>query len=115
MEDVALLLVPVLIFGLNLGLWRLARGYTRFAGVMMFVLSALIASPLIGMLSWEMMRTDIETSYAGSDGDAFFAIGAVLLNGVVALVGAVAAALRGPVVPAQAPVEQAERVRLRSD
>ncbi|MGH8082660.1 MAG: hypothetical protein ACREP7_18940 [Lysobacter sp.] len=113
MEDALLLLAPLLVIGLNLGLWRLSRRYTRFAGAMMFVLSAVVASPLLGLLCWNLASTDVETSYAGSYGDAFLAIGAALFNALAALIGLIAAALRKPAVVA--PPARAERVRLRSD
>lgn len=111
MDDSLLLLAPLLVIGLNIGLWRLARGYTRLAGAMMFVLSGVVASPLIGVLCWQLAQRDIETSYAGSYGDAFLAIGAGAFNAVVALIGLIAVLLRKPVA-ASSP---RERVRLRSD
>lgn len=43
-----------------------------------------------------LVSQDAQTSYAAGYGDAFFAIGLGLFNGVVALVGAIAVALRKP-------------------
>lgn len=111
-EDLLLIAIPILAIGLNLGLWRLSRDYTRFAGAGMFVLlSGLIASPMIGVLCWE--ATQIERSYGYGQGDALVSVAAGLFNAALALIGAVAAAVRKPVAPKQASND--ERVRLRSD
>lgn len=112
-EDLLLIAMPILAIGLNLGLWRLSRGYTRFAGAAMFVLlSGLIASPLIGVLCWE--ASQLERSFGNTQGDALVAVAAGAFNAALALIGAVAAALRKPVV-ASRQVPRGERVRLRSD
>lgn len=112
MDGSQLLLAALLPLALNLGLWRLSRGYTRVAGAAMFVLSLSIASPLIGVGVWTLARANIETSLAGSDGDALIAIGAALLNATLALLGAIAASLRKPI--GKDPGKPV-RVRLRSD
>ncbi|QWF15244.1 hypothetical protein [Lysobacter capsici] len=113
MEGFLLLLIPILTICLNLGLWRLSRGYTRFAGAAMFVLlSGLIASPLIGVLCWQ--ASQLERSFGNTQGDALVSVAAGAFNVALALIGAVAAAVRKPAVaPKQAP--ESERVRLRSD
>ena len=113
MEGFLLLLIPILAIGLNLGLWRLSRGYTRFAGAAMFVLlSGLIASPLLGVLCWQ--ATHIERSYGYNQGDALVAVAAGAFNAALALIGAVAAAVRKPAL-APKRASDSERVRLRSD
>jgi hypothetical protein len=112
-EDLLLVAMPILAIGLNLGLWHLSRGYTRFAGAAMFVLlSGLIASPLIGVLCWEV--TQIERSYGNSQGDALVSVAAGAFNAALALIGAVAAAVRKPAA-ATKQASESERVRLRSD
>lgn len=112
MEGFLLLLVPILAIGLNLGLWRLSRGYTRFAGAAMFVLlSGLIGSPLIGVLCWQ--ASQFERSFGNTQGDALVSVAAGAFNAALALIGAIAAAARKPVAPKQ--VSNDERVRLRSD
>ncbi|KWS02322.1 hypothetical protein AZ78_4989 [Lysobacter capsici AZ78] len=111
-EDLLLIAMPILAIGLNFGLWRLSRGYTRFAGAAMFVLlSGLIASPLIGVLCWQ--ASQLERSFGNTQGDALVALAAGAFNAALALIGAVAAAVRKPVAPKQA--SNGERVRLRSD
>lgn len=113
MEDTLFLLIPVLILGLNFALWRWTRGYTRFAGAALFVLlSGLIGTPLVGALCWQVAH--IQPSYGYSQGDALVSIGMALFNALVALIGAIAAALRKP-VGASGKEGGSDRVRLRSD
>ncbi|MGO1002685.1 hypothetical protein [Lysobacter sp. CA196] len=118
MDELLLLAAPVLIIGLNLVLWRLSYRYNRVAGPALFVLNLLVGSPLIGMGVWRLANLDAEPSAAGSYGDVLVAVAAVALNGLIALVGAVAAALRKPAPRAEAaphPEAESRRVRLRSD
>lgn len=118
MDDLLLLAAPVSIIGLNVLLWRLSYGFNRVAGSALFVLSLLLGSPLIGSGVWYLANLDAEPSAAGSYGDVLVSIAAVGLNGVLALIGAVAAALRKPAPRAEAaadPQAESRRVRLRSD
>lgn len=118
MDDLLLLAAPVLIIGLNLVLWRLSYRFDRVAGPALFVLNLLVGSPLIGVGVWQLANLDAEPSAAGSYGDVLVAVTAVALNGLIALVAAIAAAVRKPAPRADA-AEHSEaerrRVRLRSD
>lgn len=96
MEDLVLILGPVLVLGWNGLLWHWSRGYLRYAAVAMFALNLLVGSPVFGVAAWNLVSQDVQTSYAAGYGDAFFAIGLGLFNGLVALVGAIAVALRKP-------------------
>ncbi|MBN7137082.1 hypothetical protein A7A76_20310 [Lysobacter enzymogenes] len=107
MEDLVLILGPVLVLGWNGLLWRWSRGYLRYAAVAMFALNLLLGSPVFGVLAWNLASHDVHTSYAAAYGDAFLAIGLGLFNGLVALVGAIAVALRKP------PAAKDERGRTR--
>ncbi len=111
MEDLVLILGPVLVLGWNGLLWRWSHGYLRYAAVAMFALNLLLGSPAFGVLAWNLASRDIETSYAAGYGDAFLAIGLGLFNGLVALVGAIAVALRTP--PAAPKNEERGRTRDR--
>ena len=114
MDDLLLLAAPALIVGLNLVLWRLSYRFDRIAGPALFALNLLAGSPLIGVGVWQWTSLDAEPSVAGSYGDVLAAVAAAGLNGLIALIGAVAAAVRKP---APAPRSEADRrrVRLRSD
>ncbi|ALN65649.1 putative membrane protein [Lysobacter antibioticus] len=118
MDDLLLLAAPVSIIGLNVLLWRLSYGFNRVAGSALFVLSLVLGSPLIGLGVWYLANLDAEPSAAGSYGDVLVTVAAVALNGLIALVAAVAAALRKPAPRADAaehPEAESRRVRLRSD
>ncbi len=118
MDDLLLIAAPVLVVGLNLALWRLSYGFNRVAGAALFVLNLLLGSLLIGLGVWRLASLDAEPSAAGSYGDVLVVAASVGLNGLIALVGAVAAAVRKPAPragTAATPDAQRERVRLRSD
>ena len=76
-----------------------------------FALNLLLGSPAFGVLAWNLASHDVHTSYAAAYGDAFLAIGLGLFNGLAALVGAIAAALRKP--PAAPKNEERGRTRDR--
>ena len=109
MEDLVLIAGPVLVLGWNALLWHWSRGYLRYAAVAMFALNLVAGSPLIGLLSWYVASQDVETNYISGYGDVFVAIGVGLFNGLVALLGAIAVALRKP--PAASKDERAREHR----
>ncbi|MGJ7903955.1 hypothetical protein [Lysobacter sp. 1R34A] len=118
MDDLLLFAAPVLVIGLNLALWRLSYGFDRVAGAALFVLNLVLGSLLIGLGVWQLGGLDAEPSAAGSYGDVLMVAATVALNGLIALVGAVAAAVRKPAPrtdTAGQPDAQRKRVRLRSD
>jgi len=107
MEDLVLILGPLLVLGWNAALWFWSRAYLRYAAVAMFALNLVVGSPLFGVLAWNVASQDIETSYAAGYGDLFLAIALCLFNGLVALVGAIAVALRK--LPAAASADARDR------
>lgn len=96
MDDALLILGPLVLTGWNALLWLWSRAYVRYAAVSMFALNLVVGSPLWGALCWNLVGRDVETSYAGSLGDAFLAIGLGLFNALLALIGVVATAMRRP-------------------
>ncbi|SDX25516.1 hypothetical protein [Lysobacter enzymogenes] len=96
MEQAILIFGPVLVLGWNVLLWHWSRGYLRYAAVAMFALNLLVGSPLIGVLGWKLASQDVDTNYVDGYADVLVAIAVGLFNGVVALLGAIAVALRKP-------------------
>ncbi|QWP75940.1 hypothetical protein J5226_20390 [Lysobacter sp. K5869] len=94
MDDALLALGPLVLTGWNALLWFWSRAYVRYAAVSMFALNLLVGSPLFGVLCWNLLGRDVETSYAGSLGDAFVAIGLGLFNVLLSLIGVAATAMR---------------------
>ena len=101
MDDALLALGPLVLTGWNALLWFWSRAYLRYAAVSMFALNLAVGSPLFGALCWNLAGRDVETSYAGSLGDAFVAIGVGLFNALLSAIGIVATAMRRAPAPRQ--------------